>query len=220
MEKIAFEFAGLDLLEPMSLVTNWILAFTCFYFFFKLIKAKNEFYHYWTLFYIVFGLSAFLGGLGHLFYNYTGLYGKLPAFSLAVIANFFIERATYTIVKDETTKSKLEWFSVLKVIVSVLILSITVNFKVVEINTAITVLLILGRFTYSIKNEGNASKYYLMGILILVVTVTVQILKLNIHLWFNKDDFSHLLIALAMCMFYKATTIFGGQVNQQNKSIQ
>jgi hypothetical protein len=207
MEKIEFEFAGMELLEPMSLVTNWIISITCVVIFTKLYKKKTEFEHYWTLFFLVFSLSTFSGALSHIFYNYTGLYGKLPPFSLAIIANYFIDRASFTKIQNQKKREFWEWFALAKAIICVILLSISVNFMIVQVNTAITAAIILVWFSISTKDQSDAWKQFLTGIGFLVITASVQIAKLNIHLWFNKDDFSHILIAIAMVFFYRGIVL-------------
>lgn len=209
MEKIAFEFAGMDLLEPMSLVTNWIIAGTCFFFFLKLNKLKGEFEHYWALFFLTFALSTFSGGLAHLFFNYTGIPGKIPVFSLAVIANFFIDKACLTLVKDEKKNKKLEYILLAKVLVSILLLVILLNpigrkiFLIVQFNTIITVAGLVVWFSFKIKKTSEAWKFFLYAVGVLLLTAGVHAGKVNLHLWFNKDDFSHILITIAMMFFYR-----------------
>lgn len=205
MEKIAFELFGMDLLEPMSLVTNWIITITCLVFVFKLRKENDSFSQFWTLFFLIFALSTFTGGLSHVFFNYTGQYGKLIPFSLAIISNYFLEKGTYVFDQNYKKKEFFEWFSLSKLIVSLILLGATLHFQVVTINTSVTVLLILARFINSIRKLGNAYKLYSYGAFVLMITGLVQALKINLHLWFNKDDFSHILIAIAMIYFFKAT---------------
>lgn len=211
MEIIEFEFLGFELQEPMSVVTNSLITITCLFIFLKLIKDKrdDEFTHYWSLFFLTLGLSTFAGGLSHLFFKYTGFYGKIPVFSMAIIANFFLDRACFTLIHDKAKTRMIEYLLLAKTILSILLLVVLVEFigkkifLIVQFNTVITAAGILVWFCAKTKAVSEAWKYYTIGIIILLITAGVQIAKLNLHLWFNKDDFSHVLIALAMIFFYK-----------------
>ncbi len=210
MEKIEFEFLGMQLMEPMSLVTNDLIAITCIIIFYKLVrkKEKDEFVHYWSLFFLTFALSTFGGGFAHLFFNYTGVYGKIPVFSLAVIANFFIDKACFTLIEDQKKSARIEIFLIAKAILSILLMIILIEFigkkifLIVQFNTVITAAGILVWFCAKTKEVSTAWKHFTWGIVFLLITAGVQIAKLNLHLWFNKDDFSHILITITMIFFY------------------
>ncbi|MEZ4936856.1 MAG: hypothetical protein R2799_04605 [Crocinitomicaceae bacterium] len=216
MEKIEFTLFGLHLLEPMALITNSLIAIVCSWIFFKLFRKNktDEYVHYWALFFLTFALSTFGGGFAHLFYNYTGDYGKIPVFSLAVIANFFIDRACFTLVEDRKKRDWIEYILIAKTVLSVLLIAGMVEyigkkiFLIVQFNTIITAAGILVWFGIKTKDNSDAWKYFFFGIGILLITALVQILKINIHLWFNKDDFSHILITISMLLFYKGVKRF------------
>lgn len=197
-------------MEPMSLVTNFLIAFVCFILFSKLFsqKKEDEFVHYWSLFFLTFAFSTFSGGLAHLFFKYTGVPGKIPVFSLAVIANFFIDRACFTLVENQSRRNNIEYLLIGKVVLSILLMVFLMNsigkkiFLIVQFNTVITAAGFLVWFSLKTKSVSKAWKFFVTGVLILIITAGVQIAKLNIHLWFNKDDFSHILITLTMIFFF------------------
>lgn len=50
-DKIAFDFLGLHLLEPMALITNWMMSIFSIYAFFNLKILKNEDVRNWKKFF-------------------------------------------------------------------------------------------------------------------------------------------------------------------------
>src|SRR5690625_5534161 len=83
---------GLCLQEPMALITNWIIASVAFVLYYKLRPLSGDFVKNWRFFLISIGLSTFFGGLGHIFFQYTGFYGKIPSWVLGNLAAFFADR--------------------------------------------------------------------------------------------------------------------------------
>ena len=80
-EKIHFVLFGLDLVEPMAFITDTVLGVLSVGLGWKLTKIKTDhpFRTYWIWFFLVFGVGAFVGGLGHTFFNYWGIPGKFPS---------------------------------------------------------------------------------------------------------------------------------------------
>jgi len=93
--KIEFELFGMQLLEPMALITDSILGILGVFLAYKISKIKSAllFYKYWKLFFLLFGIGAFVGGLGHAFYNQWSFYGKIPSWLFGPVSIYFAEKA-------------------------------------------------------------------------------------------------------------------------------
>ena len=78
--KISWHIFDLELLEPNAFFGDLIISMVALYFGFKVHKIFKKFGHrfhiYWTLFFLITALTFFMGGLGHLLYNYWGVQGK------------------------------------------------------------------------------------------------------------------------------------------------
>ncbi len=212
VEKIAFTFLGLELLEPMALIFNWIIAGFCFFAFIKLNKYSCEANKYWRLFYLTFGFSTFFGGLGHLFFNYFGFYGKYPSWILGSVSNGFVGMGMLyfkNISKPKNFSFYLIW---LKSGALCLLAVITQKFIFVAVDAILTYVFYTGVYAYLLKKrDKNTSflNYMLFAVFILLPSAFIFIYKINLSVWFNKDDFSHLLILAAIIFFYQGMKTWG-----------
>jgi len=108
--KIQWDIFDLQLLEPNAMFGDIVL-FAMSLFFAAQIRKMNKtqpFFHYWRLFFVWFGWSFILGGCGHLFYNYTGLWGKYPSWILGMVSTFYLTKAMISLWSDPKQKT---WFT-------------------------------------------------------------------------------------------------------------
>lgn len=214
--KIEFQFFGLELLEPMALITDGLLGSLSLYFAYKVSKISSDlpFYKYWKLFFLFFGIGILLGGIGHTFYNQLGLYGKIQGWFLAPFAIFLAEKAMISIHWEASKKNLLSKFSIAKVIIVYLIFIVllfvseesklsTQPFLPIAINTIIGFIGFVGvlGFIYTEKLSVKF-KYFWLGIMILMPTALIFLMKINLHQWFDKNDFSHLIFCIGITYFY------------------
>ncbi|PKR80403.1 hypothetical protein CW751_10055 [Brumimicrobium salinarum] len=203
-EKLPFDFMGLCLQEPMALVTNMLIAITCFVIFYKFNPVENKFQKHWKLFYLLFGLSTFFSGFGHMFFNYSGIYGKFPTWILGLISAFHAGKAmiSLNVISPKTNKIlnnillvKLIGFTVLAVVFK--------SFVFVMADAVITYLFFcMGMGLYYWKKGLNSFKYTVIAVLVLIPSIFIFTLQFNPHLWFNKEDLSHVLMVTTIIFFY------------------
>jgi hypothetical protein len=199
---ITFKFLGLSLQEPMALVTNWSIACFSLYAFFQLKLGKDEFTDNWRNFFGLMAISMFLGGLGHLFFQYFGVFGKMPAWILGVVAGCFPLFALFTYYDEKRAKMfrMTVWFY------SILIVALAVGLKLfifIAIDSILKYVLCGVIAFYWFKQGVENLRWISLGVLIVLPSAFIFLLKLNPHIWFNKDDFSHLLILGCVYFFYK-----------------
>ena len=94
-DKIEFSFFGLNLLEPNAFIGDSIILITAIFLASKLRRfdMSNPFFKNWRYFFLLFGCGMFLGGVGHLIFNYFGFYGKYIPWLMGIWAVYFIEKA-------------------------------------------------------------------------------------------------------------------------------
>ena len=51
-------------------------------------------------FFWFFGTGMFLGGIGHLMFNYLGFYGKYLPWLMGIVSIYFVEKAMISLLKD------------------------------------------------------------------------------------------------------------------------
>ncbi|UKN02463.1 hypothetical protein K6119_02870 [Paracrocinitomix mangrovi] len=216
-EKIHFELFGLDLVEPMALVTDTVMGALSIYFAYRLKKLNGDhpFYQYWIWFYLIFGFGSLLGGIGHVMYNYWGFVGKIPSWISGPTSVYFLEQAMISVHPNrksfQTLKILSFWKLMLVLIVFTLILSLvdlsdnpSKGFLPVAINTIVGVSLtagVLARF-YVKKGLTPIYKYFVFGVLVMLPSAFVFLLKINLHPWFDKNDLSHVLMMAGITYFY------------------
>lgn len=218
IEKLPFTMFGLCLQEPMALVLNWVMAFTSFYFFTRIQNPVTLFQKHWKLFYLMFGVSTFFGGLGHLLYNYFGVYGKFPCWFFGVFAAFYAGKAMISIpVLSEVTQRKLTYFLAFKAFFFASAAILTKSFLFVMVDATITYLFFCLGFGLYYWKKGYASfRFTVYAVLILIPSVFIFIFQVNLHLWFNKDDLSHVLMVMTIVLFYLGIVNFTGRVEQKS----
>lgn len=216
-EKIQYVLFGLDLVEPMALITDVIMGSASMYFAWKLKKTTGEhpFYQYWILFFLIFGMGAFYGGFAHTCYNYWGIPGKIPSWISGPIAVYCLEQAMISIHPNRKSfgllKSLSFWKLVLVMVAFVLNLALndisdepSKGFLPVAINTIVGVLFAAGflGFHYYRKKLSQHYKYFVLGVLVMLPSSVVFLMKINLHQWFDKNDLSHVLLTIGITYFF------------------
>lgn len=204
LERLPFSVFGLCLQEPMALVTNWIIAITAFILYFRLKNAESSFQVSWRKFYFFFGLSTFFSGFGHVLFNYFDVYGKYPTWILGLIAAYHAGKAMISLnVIETSTRRMFNWVLYAKLITFATLALILQSFIFVMVDAVITYLFFcLGFGIYYWRKGISSFKYTVIAVLILFPSIFIFTLKVNPHIWFNKDDLSHILMALTIIFFY------------------
>ena len=202
-DKIAFNLFGLHLLEPMALITNWIMsAFSLFAY----LKLKNTAIHdvvYWKKFFFWFAISTFFGGIGHLFFNYFDILGKFPNWITGVLSGYFAGKAIIVNLKNNALEKKYELFLIIKGAILLLASIATLKFVFVAVDAIITYVIFCGFMANSLYKKGIVElKYMMYGVIVCLPSIFIFFFKINPHRWLNKDDLSHLLMLACIIFFY------------------
>ena len=217
-DKMEFSWFGLDLLEPNALLTDSLITVFGFIFAYLVIKnlpTNKPFYNYWKWLFILQGTSFFFGGLGHVLYNYTGVWGKYAPLSTAV---FFIMMVEHAMISLLTEKQQKTFFLLSKIKAVVAVVALTVVMFTVDVENNLPVLLIvpsvntaIGYFTtlfflgWKFARTKSRALYLLpISVLTLIPAAVLQAKKINFHPWFDRNDFSHLLIIISFFLYYYA----------------
>ncbi len=203
-DKLPFTWMGLCLQEPMALVTNWLIALTSIFLFFQIKKPYSQFRKHWRKFYLYFAISTFFGGMGHLFFNYFDVYGKFPCWIFGVIASFHAGKAMISVnMLTLDLQGKLKKMLVAKGVVLAILAMVMGSFIFIMVDAILSYLIFcLGFGAYYWKKGYDSFKYTVYAIIILFPSIFIFLLKLNPHLWFNKDDLSHVLMVITIIFFY------------------
>lgn len=202
-DKIAFDLFGLHLLEPMALITNWMMSAFSVYAYFRLKKTKSLDVNYWANFFLWFAISTFFGGTGHLFFNYFDIPGKFPNWISAIVSGYFAGKAILVNVKNRKIRINGDLFLIVKGIFLLAASIVTYKFVFVAVDAILTYVIFCGFIAYSLYKKGiDSMKYMVYGVVVCLPSVFIFFFKINPHRWLNKDDLSHLLMLSCIIFFY------------------
>jgi len=214
--KIEFDFFGLCLLEPNTVFGDFILFFFSFSFavWLNRQKGRGDFVFFWKLFFLFFSFSFFLGGLGHLFYNYWGVAGKVFPWLLGVFSVYFVERAMLSIHKNRIWRARFLLFSKIKLFLACALelavvcfldleLDPTKGMVVPTINSGLGLVFSLGILPFFyFRLFSPCFVFFVSGVLSLVPSVFFQYMKINFHPLFDRNDASHTLLLFSIFLFF------------------
>ena len=215
-DKIEFSFLGLDLLEPNAFIGDTIILITAIIIAFKIKKFnhQNAFFKNWILFFWFFGTGMFLGGIGHLMFNYLGFNGKYLPWLMGIVSIYFVEKAMISLLKDKQQPIfqkiillKMILFLVLEILVFILLdmsKDHSIGLRIPAINSTLAFVFTLGFLGYKFsKNIDYNFIYFFYSVLLMLPSGIFIAFKINLHPWFDKNDFGHLILVLSLLFFYK-----------------
>lgn len=204
---------GLRIDEPVTMVTDILVALVCWYAFFRLRPLADRPLHWrLLLFFILMGAATFLGGvLGHGFLYAFGFYAKLPGWLISMLAVNFVERAMIRYSSDVLSSRTTRVLTVLNWIELATFAALsfgTLNFLYVEIHSTYGFLVVV--FSLAVMNYLRGRKtpfiyYTMLAVGMIFICSVVFVGKLAIHRWFSHADLAHIFMALGAYFFYRAT---------------
>lgn len=211
---IEFDLFGLTLQEPMALITNWIMAFFCLYSYSVIKKSTEINLVYWKWFFLIFSISTFFGGLGHLFFQQLGVEGKFLNWITGAISGIYLGKAMLFHFERSNKRIASETFLIVKSIVLLFIALYYKKFIFIAIDAIITYVYFAGILGYILFKRGvKAMRFVVIGVIIGLPSAFIFILKLNPHKWLNKDDLSHLLMIFCLIYIFKGVKILNDKYN-------
>ena len=217
--KIRLDLNGLVLLEPNAIVSDFIMAVVSFYIARKLYpkRSSNGFIKYWYYFFLTFGFGALLGSMGHGLFHYLGPQGKFPTWISAILSTYFIEKAmikSYERHNKNNILGKIAFFKMITVFLLVITVissaafdkNHTIGFLPIAINTLLGVLLSVSVISRAnIKNQSGF-KWLIFGVLAMLPSAAIFLMKINLFQWFDKGDLSHVFMTIGVYVYYTGIT--------------
>lgn len=215
--KIEFELFGLDLVEPNAFIGDFVIFGVAIYYYLRIKKDPRltSFLKNWKLFYLWFGISFLCGGFGHLLFNYTGVLGKAPSWFLGMLAPYFIEQAMLSIYPNENKRKLFRKISSAKLILfTILELIILSVFDISEapekglllptLSSTIGLFICLGILgVYYQKRIHPSFRYLWYSVVVLILSAIPQILKINFHQYWDRNDMSHVFLIISLILYYQ-----------------
>jgi hypothetical protein len=216
-EKVEVDFFGLTCVEPNAMLGDGILFLWALFLAWQTFRLGRDhpFFKLWSQALVVFGISFLAGGLGHFFFNYWGVPGKYFGWMSSVLAVYFLERAMISIYPIRSGASLFGQISKIKLVLSWALMILQYLFVdlnsdpqkgllIPSISSAIGIILCLGILARRYQLLWNVRfQFFWMTIFIMIPSALFQALKINIHPLFDRNDFSHVLLALSLLLYWK-----------------
>lgn len=206
----SIEIYGLRVDEPITAITDFIVAFIGFMAFVKTNSANNSsairFYRYFFLFTAVSTVVA--GIIGHAFAYHIGFQWRMVGWVFGIAGVTFAQFAAL-FHTSESIGPKI--FNALKVIfvaelvIIAFVLAKYRSFGIVEIQAAIGLVLMVAslELVHYSKTKSELSMKMIFGIGLTILAVICHVGKLAVSKWFNHMDLGHILMAAALFMMYR-----------------
>ncbi len=175
--------------------------------YFNRLKNKDEDKEFllWKFAFISYSVSFFFGGLAHFLYAYSGQVGKLPGWLAGAFAVSFMGSALISKSTKIKAKKMLQNFLIGETIIFCVLTVITQNFMFIIMHTIFLIPYVL--FLTSWHGLNIYTTFYL-ALAALATAALVRVAKLDIHLWFNRDDLAHVFVIIALWVFYKGSLMY------------
>ncbi len=191
--------------EPVTALTDYMTTVLGVYFYIRTKKiSKDPVIKNWSLFFLLFGASTFLGGTCHGFFEiHEGIAYKSIWLTMQVVnglAIYFAQQATLnSVLRDSKYFAKWKLSFPIQLIVYVVTLLIFQKYVVTIIENAIAfipiMILHLRSKDYYLKKIGQ-------GVVISFIPAIVFLTKFSIHDYFNHIDLAHVFLMVALYSMY------------------
>jgi hypothetical protein len=200
---------GLQIDEPITVLTDLIFCAVCFYAYYKTKRISNiKAIKLYSLFFLTTGISTLIAALiGHAFLYHFGKEAKIFGWVFGIFSISFslfaVLNHTKSIIGNKTYKTLL-YFSYLEILVSLICTFYFWSFIVVIIHTTFSFLFMVVPLEYLKykKTKSQLSLYMIYGVGFMLIAALCHLLKLGFGIWFNHLDVSHVFMTLSVYSMY------------------
>jgi hypothetical protein len=196
--------------EPVTTLTDFIVAFVAIFAFFKTSSSGNsKSINLYRWFFLVTGFSTGISSLiGHAFGYYFDPAMKLIGWILGIAGVTLAQFGALYHTKQAIPKNSFKALMILCIVetaAAVVLVFAMRTFTAVEIHSAFGLLLIVTilEAIYFRRTKSPLSRHFIYGVGLCIVAVTCHLTKLAISPWFNHLDLSHVFMAMALYTMYK-----------------
>jgi hypothetical protein len=205
------ELFGLVLHEPVTALTDVLVAIICFVAYLKLnaLPQRSQVQGLFKYYFLSMSIATFLGGVfGHALIDYMPFYIKLPGWITSMLSVALLERAVIQYSRKWINPKIGAFFSKLNIVelLAFLILSlVTLNFQFVLIHAAYGMAIVVTGFAGFVyyKERNMGSKQILYAVLVSTIGAFFFVFKIGLDKWFNHVDISHVFMMIASVLYYR-----------------
>ncbi|HNA57720.1 MAG TPA: hypothetical protein PK511_03440 [Chitinophagales bacterium] len=209
MELATLKLGNLIIGEPMTSLTDILLAVTSFVLVARIRNCLNEsfFNNAWRMFFLCMGISTSIGTIAHAINGSSAqqLFNILwMAMTFASsTAVFYAVHATIRFMRSSGQWRKI--FMAINVIALIVFLLYTAafnNFEIFKIHAAVGVVIIFLTHTIAWLRNHHGSGWVAVGMGLSILTVVIHSMQLSISKWFNYKDISHVIMLVSLICIY------------------
>jgi hypothetical protein len=202
---------GIQVLEPVTSLTDIMVALVCFFAFFRLgqLPATGRMYQYFRLYFLLTGIATTSAGLiGHAFLYLFSFEWKMIGWAFSATGILMMEWATLLFVRATLAGPVYRglWvLTALKYLAFWVFMLTTRNFLVTQIFAAsgLVVVVLFLQIAHYRKTGHPGSRRVILALLFSLLPALAYNYKLTLHVYFNHHDISHLLMAVFVFLMYR-----------------
>jgi hypothetical protein len=207
---VQIELFGIRIDEPIVTLTDLLVSFLCFLYFFKMQQEnrKEKVYLYFKYYFLIMGLATTFGGLiGHAFYYEFSKAWKLVGWIISMFAIMLIERGAIEHTRIVLNKKYVKILGVVNIIEFLIFLGLvfyTLDFFYVQLHSGygLMFVVLVIEFMLFLKTKNLSTQYIMAGLGFAALSALVFATEFSIHRWFNYLSISHTLMAVATVFIY------------------
>lgn len=217
----SIEVLNIRIDEPITLITDLLLAAICFYAYFRIQRLDYTCRGKWYFknYFLLLGLGAMTGGLfGHAFLYRLSDAWQLVSWILILGSVAFITHALLEVARP-FVKKEIAWiisrFNVLLFALALFFTLWSMAFSPVKYYTLFGMVVVVGSLCYYIyKKTGSKGTLILMGAVLLgVISAVIFSYEWGLSPWFNHNDISHVILSFSAYYMYKGAVLIMGSVS-------
>lgn len=209
MEIATVQIGNLIIGEPMTSLTDIIIAVTSFTLFFRIRDRLNESYFYqsWRMFFLFMGISTTFGTVAHALNGsravelYNVLFQCMTICSS--VAVFYALQATISFMSlSDTMRRYMHAGNVVLLFIFIAYTIMLSDFEIFKLHAGGALFIIFLTHLIAMGKNHWGSGWIVSGMLLSFFTVFIHSIQFSISRWFNYKDISHVIMVMSLLFIY------------------
>lgn len=211
----SIEVFSLRIDEPITAITDLVLAAVCFYAFVRIKRheAEGRIKWYFKYYFLTLGLGALAGGiLGHAFYYSLSPMWKLVSWVFTLASVGLIAHALVEMSRPLFRPAFSRMVARMNILILLLALSYTLwtlAFSAVQYYTMFGMIVVVGSLSYLIyqRTRSRGMLKLMLAVGFGIVSALIFTYEWGLGPWLNHMDISHLILSYSALTLYKGASL-------------
>lgn len=209
MEIATIQIGNLIIGEPMTSLTDIIIAVTSFSLFFRIRDRLNASYFYqaWRMFFLFMGISTSFGTVAHALNGSRAVELYAVLFQVMTICSsvavFYALQATisFMTIKEEARRI-VHAVNVITLFIFIAYTLVLGDFEIFKLHAGGALFIIFLTHLVAMNRRHWGSGWIVSGMLLSFFTVFIHSIQFSFSQWFNYKDISHVMMILSLVCIY------------------